>query len=653
MSDANVLKEFVVELGWKSDATQQRRVTDAIASVTKGIGVMATAITAAEVALVGIAQRVARSFEALAYASSRVNASAKNIATFRYAISQLGGTAEGAMASLEAFARKLRESPGQEAMLKGWGVRTRDASGKLRDSTELMKEFLHSRKFLAMPEFTRLQLAESMGIDERTYRAMLGDVERFTAEYQAKMRKAGLDPDAAAENAKKFQQAWRSMLSSIEVIVDRIATTHGERIAKLLDKFTAFVDKHGDRIARGFESIIALILRAADAIGRFVGSFVEFISQADPVVKKLTGIEGAFEAIAIVLLARLIPGVSTLTALLTGLVGGPAWRSFVAVLSALGMGGAALAMGGAALGFGAGMMPGSAGAGENEFERQEKLKRDPDYYKRQQQGGGSLWERGKRWWGDNAPAWAGGDRASKSSAVPHDAKSFTGALGVSQKEYEAMREGVAGLEGSRYNQMGGSSGRFAGRYQMGAAEIRETAARLGVPAPTRQQFLSDPEMQERFFEAYTLGHHEWLSERSSQYRAMSAREKMKVLGYAHNQGAGGALNWIRTGRAGRDAFGTSGSAYAAAIARRFGRMDATQSNAGGFIGSANAAPVSAGPMGGGNSFVHNIAHGHSIHAKTTINVNAAGDPGATARAVAGMQKRVHADTIRNMQGAAH
>jgi hypothetical protein len=161
-------------------------------------------------------------------------------------------------------------------------------------------------------------------------------------------------------------------------------------------------------------------------------------------------------------------------------------------------------------------------------------------------------------------------------------------------------------------------------------------------------------MQERFFEAYTLGHHEWLMERSPQYRAMSAREKMKVLGYAHNQGAGGALNWIRTGRAGRDAFGTSGSAYAAAIARRFGRLDATPSgHSGGFVGSANAAPVSAGPIGGGNSFVHSVQHGHTLHSKTTINVNAAGDPGATARSIAGVQKRVNADTIRNMQGAAH
>ncbi|MBG0797163.1 hypothetical protein IYX23_05610 [Methylocystis sp. L43] len=633
--DANVLKEFVVELGWKSDATQQRRVTDAIASVTKGVTVMATAVAAAEVALVGIAQRVARSFEALAYASSRVNASAKNIATFRYAISQLGGTAEGAMASLEAFSRKLRESPGQEAMLKGWGVRTRDASGKLRDSTELMKEFLHSRKFLAMPEFTRLQLAESMGIDERTYRAMLGDVEKFTAEYRDKMRKAGLDPDAAAENAKKFQQAWRSMLSSIEVIVDRIATTHGERIAKLLDKLTAFVDKHGDRIARGFESIIALILRAADAIGRFVSSFVEFISQADPVVKKLTGIEGAFEAIAIVLLARLIPGVSTLTALLTGLVGGAAWRSFVAVLSALGMGGGALAMGGAALGFGVGMAPGSAGAGENEFERQENLKRDPDHYKRQQQGGGgSLWERGKRWWGDHAPAWAGGNASKSKSLSANQSEAYDAAIkdGLSPNAARAL---VANMTGEALHKPGDHH--WDVRH-MSQGIVQWDPQRAEAIRKQFGKYPKDMSVAEQTRAAiWEIRNHKRFAATKEALEGDDPEQMVRALvkNYENPRDHGSAIAQRR--------------AYYRALAN----IGARRANPTGFVGSANAAPVPAGPLGGGNSFIHSVAHGHTLHAKTTINVNAAGDPGATARAVAGMQKRVHADTIRNMQGAAH
>ncbi len=103
--------------------------------------------------------------------------------------------------------------------------------------------------------------------------------------------------------------------------------------------------------------------------------------------------------------------------------------------------------------------------------------------------------------------------------------------------------------------MGGSSGRFAGKYQMGADEIKETAARLGVQAPTREQFLKDPSMQEKFFENYTLDHHNWLMAHNAKYAAMSPEDKAAALAYAHNQGAGGASKWIDTGArmAGRDA----------------------------------------------------------------------------------------------------
>lgn len=632
--EENTLKEFLVELGWKNDEAQHRRFMDAITSATKGVALMASAIKAAEIALVGIAQRISGSFEALAYASSRVNASAKNIATFRYAISQLGGTAEGAMASLEAFSRKLRESPGQEAMLKGWGVRTRDASGKLRDSTELMKEFLHSRKFLAMPEFTRLQLAESMGIDERTYRAMLGDVERFTAEYQAKLRKAGLDPDAAAQKAKLFQQAWRSMLSSIEILIDRVVLKYGDEIAKKLEEITEFIDKHGPEIAQTLEKIVRAIIDASAWLSKFVLGFLDLISKADPIVKKLTGIESAFAAIALVLMLRLIPGVSTLTTLLAGLVGGAAWRSFVGVLTALGLGGGALAMGGAALGFGAGMMPGSAGAGENEFERQEKLKRDPDHYKRQQQGGGgSLWERGKRWWGDHAPAWAGGNSAKSKSLSANQGEAYEAAIadGLSPTAARAL---VANMTGEALHKPGDHH--WDVRH-MSQGIVQWDPQRAEA---IRQQFGKYPKdmsvAEQTRAAIWEIRNHKRFAATKEALEGDDPEQMVRALvkNYENPRDHGSAIAQRR--------------AYYRALAN----VGARRANPAGFVGAANAAPVPAGPMGG-NSFVHNIAHGHSIHAKTTINVNAAGDPGATARAVAGMQKRVHADTIRNMQGAAH
>lgn len=156
--------------------------------------------------------------------------------------------------------------------------------------------------------------------------------------------------------------------------------------------------------------------------------------------------------------------------------------------------------------------------------------------------------------------------APKTGPIDYTPGSLTKTLGVNPDQYNAYREGVARIEGGRYDRMGGSSGRFAGRYQMGGNEIKDTADLLGETPPSTQQFLSDPQMQERYFEAYTLKHHETLLN-NPKYANAAPDEKLKILGYAHNQGAGGASKWLNTGQAGRDAFGTSGTAYYAGVGK--------------------------------------------------------------------------------------
>ena len=139
--------------------------------------------------------------------------------------------------------------------------------------------------------------------------------------------------------------------------------------------------------------------------------------------------------------------------------------------------------------------------------------------------------------------------------------------GSRRSNIKAFTSGVAQIEGGAYGKMGGASGRFAGRYQMGGEEIKETAARLGEPTPTRQQFLSDPKMQERFMEAYSAEHYRELM-RAPKFQALSQTEKLEMMGYAHNQGVGGALKYLRSGQIGRDAFGTPGTAYFEPIRKR-------------------------------------------------------------------------------------
>jgi hypothetical protein len=143
---------------------------------------------------------------------------------------------------------------------------------------------------------------------------------------------------------------------------------------------------------------------------------------------------------------------------------------------------------------------------------------------------------------------------------------------------------VAGIEsGGKYNIMGGAGGHFAGRYQLGAIghpELADTAKSLGVPTPTIAEFLANPEMQERFFERYTLNHHKWLMANSAEYRALSADDKLAALAYAHNQGAGGLAKYLRTHQAGRDAFGTGGDVYERAVRKALKELNSGATSGG-------------------------------------------------------------------------
>ena len=50
---------------------------------------------------------------------------------------------------------------------------------------------------------------------------------------------------------------------------------------------------------------------------------------------------------------------------------------------------------------------------------------------------------------------------------------------------------------------------------------------------------------------------------------MTKEEKLGVLGYAHNQGATAAIEWLFTGVSGADANGTKGTKYTTKIAEAF------------------------------------------------------------------------------------
>ena len=92
---------------------------------------------------------------------------------------------------------------------------------------------------------------------------------------------------------------------------------------------------------------------------------------------------------------------------------------------------------------------------------------------------------------------------------------------------------------------------------------------VGFSKEARQAFLRDSELQEATFQSLTMQNHKTLMRLSAKYRRLSQREQLAILAMAHNAGAGGALDYLRTGKDTADGFGTKGTKYINAVKSAF------------------------------------------------------------------------------------
>ena len=177
------------------------------------------------------------------------------------------------------------------------------------------------------------------------------------------------------------------------------------------------------------------------------------------------------------------------------------------------------------------------------------------------------------------------------------------ALGITDEQYNAHREAVASIEssGGKYHLRGGSSNRFSGAYQIGGGELKEVAKRLGEAAPVmkvkgrrtpvaNEQFMKDPNMQERYFDEFNLMLHERLM-KNKKYAAMSPEDKLKHVGMAHNAGAGGVSKYLRTGKVDPDKFGTKPEKYANRVSTQLAGLKSASDKATASAEAAKTSPV--------------------------------------------------------------
>lgn len=311
---STVIRDFLVALTFKTDDSGAKKSKDALDSNEKSAKLLSrTLIALASTAVIAVA-KTANELEKLYYSSKRIGASAENIRAYGDAISQMGGNAEGAISSLESVARKLRESPGYEGMLKGLGVNTRDQNGQMRDRVEVMKDL--SKTLQGMEYYKANSYAGALGIDETTLQAMRDG--KFTSEmekYQKLRKDMGLNDDLA-KSGQEFAYQWRDMMMQLKALLEVILMTAGKAlipVLRLLNQLIQFVIHWFGKLDPQIKSFLATGLKIAMLTLVFGGLF-SAVAKFAKLLPMLLGLLNIFKALRLVFLASPIGIVLALAA---------------------------------------------------------------------------------------------------------------------------------------------------------------------------------------------------------------------------------------------------------------------------------------------------------------------------------------------------
>jgi hypothetical protein len=290
--NAEILREFLVSLGWKIDEQGQKKFTDSVAAASLKVAELGVAIAATAGAVVAGVAKIADQMEALYFASQRTGASVANIQALGFAAAQMGSTASAAAGSLENLARFMRNSPGASGLIQSLGVQTQGANGQLRDTTEILADL--GKQFANMPYYRANAYAQALGIDEKTLMALRQGMGEFGDEYRDMLAKAGLDSQQAAASSHEFMNQVRSLGSAFVILGQKIATSLTGKMGDYIKRFREGIVDNFGRIADIIANVVKGVLFLADVIStlglramQIVGGIIDWFNSLDDGTKKL------------------------------------------------------------------------------------------------------------------------------------------------------------------------------------------------------------------------------------------------------------------------------------------------------------------------------------------------------------------------------
>jgi hypothetical protein len=289
-----VIKEFLVSIGYKTDETSLRKFTLSLQSVTKTVLKLGAAVVATATAVVAGVKIISGEMERLYYASQRTGETVGNIMALRYAAGQIGLTADQAQASLEGFTRTLRLNPGMNGLLAQLGV---TGNGPL----EQFESFIGKMK--QMQPYIAAQYAGLFGIDPDTLLMLENGLPKLQAaqeKYRQKLGSFGINPERAAQAGVEFDNSVRDLTNDIHLFWVLLQEHLAPVLAEISTEFEKWASGHADETARKIATALEAVAKwVRDIDWQKVGKDVDvFLDKAMKVAQAIGDIVEPFSRLA-------------------------------------------------------------------------------------------------------------------------------------------------------------------------------------------------------------------------------------------------------------------------------------------------------------------------------------------------------------------
>jgi len=210
---------------------------------------------------------VANKLDVVSDAANRIGTTAEELMRLQYAARLSDSSAEAAASSLENLGRIAGEAAlgvGRGAkVFSDLGLSAKDASGKLKPTTQLLAEV--GDKIKDLPRGEQLAVLGKLGIDPTMIRTITGGMQSLRSEFDALYKAAGVDLNNAAEASSNFNDSLDRLRMTFDAVKTAIAIKFMPQIARGIDTVRQFLVQNLPKIIGAVQPIFSLILRIAEA----------------------------------------------------------------------------------------------------------------------------------------------------------------------------------------------------------------------------------------------------------------------------------------------------------------------------------------------------------------------------------------------------